>query len=100
MKVHYEDVQYIEATGNYVTFALKDKDILSRITFIEAVNLLPAQKFVRIHRSFLVAINKIEKAERHQLTINNKKIPVSEAYRQHLFAVLKNRGREASGPGT
>ncbi len=90
LKAGFEDLLYLEATGNYVTFALRDKEVLSRITFMEAVNLLPAQKFVRVHRSFVVAINKIEKAERHQLTIKDRKIPVSEAFRQNLTAVLRN----------
>lgn len=89
LKVLYEDILYIEATGNYVTFVLRDKNILSRSTFIEAVNLLPADKFVRIHRSYMVAINKIDKAERHQVTINGKTIPVSEAYSQNLTTALK-----------
>ena len=88
IKVLYEDVLYLEAAGNYVTFALKDKNILSRSTFLEALNLLPTDKFVRIHRSFIVAVNKIDKIERHQVTINKKEIPLSEAYRQNLTAVL------------
>ena len=85
----YEDILYIEATGNYVMFVLKDKNILSRSTFIEAINLLPADKFVRIHRSYVVAINKIDKVERHQVTLNGKPIPVSEAYSQNLSTALK-----------
>lgn len=89
LKVLYEDILYLEAAGNYVTFVLKDKNILSRSTFIEAASLLPSDKFVRVHRSYLVAINKIDKVERHQVTVNNLKIPVSEAYSQNLAAVLK-----------
>ena len=91
IKVFYEDILYLEAAGNYVTFVLKDKNILSRSTFIEAASGLPDDKFVRIHRSYLVAVNKIDKVERHQVTINNLKIPVSEAYSQNLTAVLKNK---------
>ncbi len=52
-------------------------------------NLLPTDKFVRVHRSYLVAINKIDKVERHQVTINNVKIPVSDAYSQNLAAALR-----------
>src|SRR5690349_15311690 len=59
IKVLFEDILYLEASGNYVTFVLKDKNILSRSTFNEAINLLPQDKFVRVHRSYLVAINKI-----------------------------------------
>ena len=91
VKVLFEEILYLEATGNYVTFVLKDKIILSRSTFIEAISLLPSNKFVRIHRSFLVAVNKIDKVERHQVTINKVTIPVSEAYSSDLTAVFKTR---------
>jgi DNA-binding LytR/AlgR family response regulator len=89
LKVMYDEIWYVEAAGNYVTFVLKDKKILSRSTFVEVVNLLPAEKFVRIHRSFIVSVQKIDKVERHQVTISNMKIPLSEAYRQNLSVFLK-----------
>ncbi len=89
VKVMFDDICYLEATGNYVTFVLKDKNILSRSTFIEAINLLPQDKFVRVHRSYLVAKNKIDKIERTQVTVNKTNIPVSEAYSDNLNAALK-----------
>jgi two-component system, LytTR family, response regulator len=89
VKVMYDDILYLEATGNYVTFVLRDKNILSRSTFSEAINLLPSDKFIRVHRSFLVSINKINKVEKYQVTINKTIIPVSDAYGDHLSAALK-----------
>jgi len=89
LKVLYEDILYLEAAGNYVTFVLKDKKILSRSTVGEVIELLPSAKFVRVHRSFIVAVNKIDKFERHQVTVGNVAIPVSEAYSLSLSAVLK-----------
>lgn len=89
VKVMYDEICYVEATGNYVTFVLKDKNILSRSTFIEAINLLPQEKFVRVHRSYVVAVNKIDKVERNQVTVNKAAIPVSEAYNDNLIAALK-----------
>jgi two-component system, LytTR family, response regulator len=89
VKVLFEDILYLEASGNYVTFVLRDKKILSRSTFTEAINLVPQEKFVRVHRSFLVAINKIDKVERHQVTLNNNRVPVSEAYSEELASALK-----------
>ena len=89
VKVMYDDIQYLEATGNYVTFVLTDKKVLARSTFAEAIHWLPQQKFVRVHRSYLVAVNKINKVERHQVTIGNAKIPVSEAYAAQLQLMLK-----------
>lgn len=88
LKVLYDDILYLEASGNYVTFVLKDKNILSRSTFLEAINLLPPDKFVRVHRSYMVSVNKINKVERQQVTINNYKIPVSEGYVQNLADAL------------
>ena len=89
VKVMYDDIQYLEATGNYVTFVLTDKKVLARSTFAEAIHWLPQQKFVRVHRSYLVAVNKINKVERHQVTIGNAKVPVSEAYISQLQLMLK-----------
>jgi DNA-binding LytR/AlgR family response regulator len=89
VKVMYDDILYLEAAGNYVTFVLKDKNILSRSTFSEVVNLLPAEKFIRIHRSYIVALNKIDKADRQQVMINDKVIPVGEAYAQNIIAAFR-----------
>lgn len=89
VKVLFEDVLYLEAAGNYVTFVLKDKSLLSRSTFAEAAAGLPSDKFVRVHRSYLVALDKIDKVERHQVTVGKVKIPVGEAYSQNLAAVFK-----------
>jgi two-component system, LytTR family, response regulator len=91
VKVFYDEILYLEASGNYVTFVLSDKQILSRSTFVEAANLLPSEKFVRVHRSFIVAVSKIDKIEKHQVTIKNNRIPVSEAYLQNLNLVLKGK---------
>jgi len=89
IKVLYDDILFLEASGNYVTFVLKDKKVLSRSTFIEAITMLPAEKFVRIHRSYVVAVNRIDKVERHQVTVNKVTVPVSDAYAANLSSVLR-----------
>lgn len=89
VKVSFEEILFVEASGNYVTFVLKDKKVLSRSTFVEAYNLLPMDRFIRTHRSFVVALDKIDKVERHQVTVENFKIPVSAAYAGELTNALK-----------
>lgn len=89
VKVMYDDILYLEATGNYVTFVLTDKKVLARSTFAEAVQWLPQQKFVRVHRSYMVSVSKIKKVERHQVMTGIHKIPVSEAYQQQLQMMLR-----------
>jgi DNA-binding LytR/AlgR family response regulator len=63
--------------------------VLARSTFAEAIHWLPQQKFVRVHRSYMVSVIKIEKVERHQVTIGTHKVPVSEAYQQQLQMMLR-----------
>lgn len=86
VKILFKDLLYLEAAGNYVSFVLKDKTLLSRLTLSEAEELLPPDQFMRIHRSYIVALNKIDRVERHQVTIGNKTIPVGEAYIQNVNA--------------
>ncbi|OOQ57242.1 LytR/AlgR family response regulator transcription factor [Mucilaginibacter pedocola] len=87
VKVLFDDICYLEATGNYVNFELKDKQVLTRMTISEVEGLLPADKFIRIHRSFIAAVNKVEKIERHQLVVNGAVLPVGSSYYQNLGLV-------------
>lgn len=91
IKVYFEEILYLEATGNYVTFFLSDKKLLSRSTFVEAMNLLPADKFTRIHRSYIVNITKIDKLEKQQVTLNKIILPVSDAYTKDIAAAISSR---------
>jgi DNA-binding LytR/AlgR family response regulator len=87
VRVNFTDISYLEATGNYVNFVLANKTVLTRMTITEAEALLPADQFIRIHRSFIAAINKIDKVERHQLTVNGAVLPVGSSYLQNLDLV-------------
>ena len=84
MRVDFADICYLEATGNYVTFVLTDKSVVSRMTITEVELLLPAGQFIRIHRSFIAAVNKIDKIERHQLIVNGSILPVGNSYYQNI----------------
>jgi two-component system, LytTR family, response regulator len=81
-RVLYEDILYLEAGGNYVVFVTKTQKIVSRLTMTEAEALLPTSYFVRIHRSYIVARNKIEKYDKYDVTIQNVTIPIGENFRQ------------------
>ncbi|WP_276346388.1 LytTR family DNA-binding domain-containing protein [Daejeonella sp. JGW-45] len=88
-KVNFADILYLEAAGNYVNFVLKDRSLLSRMTFAELEAILPRNKFIRTHRSYIVAISNVDKIERHQVHIDGKPIPVSESYMQNLTGLDK-----------
>ncbi|MDR5589603.1 LytTR family DNA-binding domain-containing protein [Christiangramia sp. SM2212] len=88
IKIEFDEILYLEASGNYVTFYLETGKTLSRFTFNEVLNLLPEEKFIRIHRSFAVSLKKVIKIERHQVLIKSTSLPVSKAYKENLFDKL------------
>ncbi len=83
VKIMFQDIFYLEAEGNYISFVTKNGKLLTRMTFAELEGLLP-ENFVRIHRSFIISKNQVEKIERTQVFIKGLPIPVGESYSQNL----------------
>ena len=83
-QVRVADILYLEKDGNYITVHLKDKNILIRENMGDIFDLVPAADFVRVHKSFVVAIKHIAMIEVHQLIINGEKIPIGSTYRESL----------------
>lgn len=83
-KILLADIRYIEAEGNYLTFVLKDKQLLTRQTMTDVLKLLPPEEFIRVHRSYSIAVNKIEKIARQEVIIANKSIPIGASYEEKL----------------
>jgi DNA-binding LytR/AlgR family response regulator len=87
-QVKVKEILYLEKDGNYITAHLKDRNILIRENMGDVFDLVPAADFIRVHKSYIVAIKHISMIEVHQLTINNEKIPVGSTYRESLRARL------------
>jgi two-component system LytT family response regulator len=83
-QVKVADILYLEKDGNYITVHLKDKQILIRENMGDIFDMVPAVEFVRVHKSFVVAIKHISMIEVHQLSINGVKIPIGSTYRELL----------------
>lgn len=83
VKVLMDDIQFIEAAGNYTRIQLADQTSLTtRMPIGDMLSLLPAQKFIRTHRAFIVAKRAVTKFDRNQVWIETKLIPVSSTYAQ------------------
>ena len=86
-KVELNDIHYIEADGNYMTYVLNNRKLLSRQSISDALSQLPADKFVRIHRSYIISLSKIEKISRNSIWILGKEIPVGSSYEEKLLEI-------------
>ena len=87
-QVKISDILYFEKDGNYITIHLKDRNILIRENMGDVFDLVPASDFIRVHKSFVVALRHITMIEVHQLTVNNETIPIGSTYRESLRARL------------
>lgn len=83
-KVPLNDISYIEKQSNYLCFHADDKKILVRGNMNEVFNLVPEEKFCQVHKSFVVALDKIDMMEVHQLSIDKTIIPIGSSYREQL----------------
>jgi len=78
-------VSYIQKDGHYIVLKIKGKELLSRMTFSQLLDLLPPNDFIQVHRSYVVAINKIEVIQKQFIQIEGKEIPIGDAFKKAFF---------------
>ena len=83
-QIDLTDLLYIEAYGNYTKLFLKDEMIVSHEKISHYEDLLNASNFLRVHKSFIVAINKIKFIEGNRILINEHKIPIGQTYKSRI----------------
>ena len=83
-RLKLDNILYAEAMGDYVKLYTLEKFYAIHATLKAVEERLPASRFLRVHRSYLVAINKIDSMEAGALIINRKPLPVADAYRSAL----------------
>ena len=88
VRVPYDEVLYFEGMKDYVKIVMKDKFILTLISMQHMADKLPGDLFVRVHRSYIVSISKIEKVEKNRVVITDKWIPVGNSYKNLLSDAL------------
>lgn len=90
IKIELSDLLYIEGLGDYIKLYLSDKKIVTNLSMKKIENLLPAELFYRIHKSFIISLNKIESIEGNMIKINNTKLPIGNSFRQDFMLHIKN----------
>lgn len=88
VKVLIKDIQYIESKGNYVTFIMPTDKVLTLLSLKELENELPKRSFIRIHNSYIVALNKISAVEGNQIQVGNRQLPIGNTYKKSVIEIL------------
>jgi len=90
IKVKIADILYIEGLGDYIKLYLNDKKLVTNLSMKKLENLLPPEQFYRIHKSFIISLDKIESIEGNMVKIGNTKLPIGNLYRQDFMLLIKN----------
>ena len=90
IKINFSEVSYIESFGDYLKIHLHGKTIVTRETITSIEAKLPKNDFLRIHRSFIVSINKIDSFTNEFVEVNKKAIPISRSYKKEVIQRLES----------
>lgn len=88
IRIDLDNLLYIEADGNYLTFFEKNKKTTVRHTLTDLLSKLPKNAFLKINKSCIVALNKIDKVENQYIIINGSRLFLAKNYRDVLLKSL------------
>ena len=89
VKVRYDDVLFVEGMKDYVQIQMSDQRLIVHQTMKKMERALPPDRFLRIHKSFLVAIEKIESLDGNLLEVGKHQLSVGANYRDDLLAHIQ-----------
>jgi two-component system, LytTR family, response regulator len=93
LKINLADIEYIEGMKNYVAIYRGGQKTLVYTNLKDLVNHLPARQFIRVHKSFIIPINRITGIEGNQILLKNvtAEILIGENYKADLMEIIKNK---------
>jgi len=89
IKVNLDEILYIESLRDYIRITAKDKTLYTKFQLSEIEVLLANNNFLRVHRSFIVAKDKITAFTATNVEINNKEIPIGRNYKEFVTKALE-----------
>jgi DNA-binding LytR/AlgR family response regulator len=88
IRMNLDDILYIEGLKDYVKIYSGGKPVLTKTTMKNITEKLPADRFLRVHKSFIVAIAKIDVIENNRIVIGKERIPIGESYKIPFFNII------------
>ncbi|WP_276345815.1 LytTR family DNA-binding domain-containing protein [Daejeonella sp. JGW-45] len=90
-KIYLDDILYIEGLKDYISIFTKSERIITLQNMKKMEESLPAKSFIRVHKSYIVAVGKIESIERSRIQIGEKIIPIGDTYREYFFKQIEDK---------
>jgi two-component system LytT family response regulator len=90
-KIQLDDILYIEGLKDYISIFTKAERVITLQNMKKMEETLPKGQFVRVHKSYIISLDKIESIERSRISINGKVIPIGDTYRDEFFKHIDNK---------
>lgn len=90
VKVKFNEIQYIEGLGDYIKIHLVSDKLVTNLSMKKILSLLPAKQFYRIHKSFIISLDKIKLLEGNLVAINGTKLPIGNSFRREFMILINN----------
>jgi DNA-binding LytR/AlgR family response regulator len=94
VKIDFREILFIEGLKDYIKIYIGEKPVITLMSMKVIEDKLPANEFVRVHKSFIVALKKIRFIQRNFIQIGEREIPISDNYRDHLFSIINQSKTE------
>ncbi|MEO5978946.1 MAG: LytTR family DNA-binding domain-containing protein [Chryseolinea sp.] len=91
IKINVRDIVYIEGLKDYIKIFIANttRPVITRMSLKSIEEKLPSDKFVRVHKSFIVSLEKIVSIRKGKISINNVQVPISEHYKENLYRFIE-----------
>jgi len=93
LKIHLDDIHYVESLSDYVRFHLSDQRLTIHATLKNVEQWLPANEFPRIHKSYMVALSKVVSVEGNQVKLAEQDLPIGSNYRKAFLQLVESHSR-------
>lgn len=88
-RIDFDDILFIEGMKEYLRIHTKNERVMTLQSFKTIEEFLPSGNFIRVHKSYIVAINKIDSIERNRITIGKQIIPIGDTYKDLFHKIIK-----------
>ncbi|MCP3931394.1 MAG: response regulator transcription factor [Bacteroidetes bacterium] len=92
VRVAFDDVLFIEALQKYIRIYTIDKKVVSLLSLSKMEAVMPAHQFIRIHRSYIINIDKVDNVERNMVNIKEHQLSISKGQREVFMRMLRKKG--------
>jgi len=90
-KIQLDEILYIEGLKDYISIFTKNERVITLQNMKKMEETLPSTQFIRVHKSYIISLDKIESIERSRISICSKVIPIGDTYREEFFKRIDNK---------